>query len=187
MKKQPLILLLICLLFFSLAALACNTVTNAGGGFVLTQTAVAGMLSTQFVNGQGLEQTVVANVTAINPEGMILTTVALATQAVEQGSPNNMSAPGSAPEDIPIMTDAADLQVLPGVILYSTPSAVDVAREFYMNEMSWNGWSFDELKSNSSQFGSMLIFNKTGQYTAMVVINNAGGTTKIQIVYSGGG
>ncbi len=197
MKKKPIRLLIYCLLIFSLTALACTSFTNFGDEFAITQTALAHYVSTQVVNGENIEQTVVAGITAAVSDDIILTTVAYATQIAEQGA-YNVTPPGyvvsalppgfgsgNVPSDIPLMANATDVQVIPGVIMFTTPSDKEVGNEFYMTEMVKLGWIFDSLKSNSNQYAYNMFFYKSDLHTAMVVVNIATGVTKVQIIYTG--
>ncbi len=197
MNTKLMRVLLLCFIGFSVLALACSSLTPGGNDFSVTQTAIANFLATQQINGDNIEQTAIAQVTQAGSQDFVLTTIAYATQVATQGA-LNVTPPGfvgsalppgfgsgSAPEDIPILPDAIDLQVIPNVIQYTTELTKEEAYEFYKKEMPNLGWTEDTSFASSNQYAYNLRYYKSELRTAMIQINIATGVTRIQIVQTG--
>ena len=193
MKFNPIRILLCSLLVFSFLALACNTLTSAGDDFSVTQTAVANLIASSAANGQSIEQTAIAQVTAAGSSDFVLTTVAYATQVAENGA-YNVTPPdyvqsaippgfGSAPENIPIMEGAKNLQVIPGVILYDSPASLADTKKFYLDEMPKHGWTYNSGSTFENSFSVTLHFYNATQ-TIQIMVNTATGQVKVNMTYT---
>jgi hypothetical protein len=194
MKSTPIRILVYSLLVFSFLALACSTLTSAGNNFSVTQTAVANLIASSAANGQSIEQTAIAEVTAAGSSDIVLTTIAYATQ-VATGGAYNVTPPGfvasaippgfgSAPDNIPIMEGATDVQALPGVILYTSPASLADTKKYYLDEMPKHEWIYDSSLTFENSFSVTLHFHNAAGQTIQIMINTATGQVKVNMTYT---
>lgn len=195
--KNNIRIVLYVLLTFSILALACSTLTPGGDSFAITQTALADTISNMAEEGKNYENTVIAQITAAGSDPMILTSIAYATQVAEGGA-YNVTPPdfvasvippgfgsGNLPEDLVLMPDATDVQVLPGVVMFTTSSSKEDGYQFYLDQMPKLGWELDPNMNSSTQYAYTVRFTKSELRTAMVTVNIATGQTKVQIIHTG--
>ncbi|MBI5933076.1 MAG: hypothetical protein HY867_05165 [Chloroflexi bacterium] len=194
MKFKPVRFLLYFLLVFSFLALACSAFTPKADPFAVTQTAVANLIASSAANGQSIEQTAIAAVTAAGSNDIVLTTIAYATQVATSGA-YNVTPPGfvgsaippgfgSAPENIPIMAGATDVQVIPGVILYTSPASVPDTKQYYLDEMPKHEWVYDLSLTFENSFSVTLHFHNAAGQNIQIMINSATGQVKVNMTYT---
>ncbi len=194
MNSKPIRTLFYCLLVFSIAALACSTLTSVGDEFSVTQTAIANLIATSAAQGESLEQTAIAQVTAAGSSDVVLTTIAYATQVAESGA-YNVTPPdfvqsaippgfGDAPENIPIMAGATDVQIIPGVILYTSPASLADTKQFYLTEMPKLGWTYNASTSSENDFSAVLRYSNAAGQSLQIMVNTATGQVKVNITYT---
>ncbi|HKZ84798.1 MAG TPA: hypothetical protein VJ793_14170 [Anaerolineae bacterium] len=135
------------------------------GDFVVKYTFEATGKDTFFSASQDAEGTIrwVYEVSSIN-------------EPVDIQAPENC---GGAPEDIPIMLDAADLSSFGDLTTYTSPSALSDVVAFYKAEMPNNGWSEDVSSGSfSTETFTTLSFAKEGRTASITITyDQASGTT----------
>ncbi len=194
MRSKPIRILLYFFLTFSFLALACSALTSAGDDFSVTQTAIANQIATGLAQNGSIEQTAIAQVTEAGSSDIVLTTIAYATQVATSGA-YNVTPPdfvqsaippgfGSAPDNIPVMEGAKNLQVIPGVILYDSPASLAETKSFYLEEMPKLGWTYNADATFENDFSVVLrYYNDAGQ-SIQIMINTATGQVKVNITYT---
>lgn len=172
-------------------ACTCGALGQVQGG-VQTAQALAtqgGQLVTQ---AQGLATQGVALATQVEQSGLLKTAEAGLTEAATSGVFETMQAVGTelegptgtpsgdstevpttngVPEDIPIYSDNAQMQVISGIITYQAHGDLPTLTQFYETEMPNNGWEQAQAPITSSA-ASILTYKK-GDRTATINMINA--------------
>ncbi len=163
MNHRPTRLMVFTLLVFSIVALACNMLTDAGS-------TPPPVVPTVFTGGQNPRPTAIPTATKVGGND---------PQPTDSGSIT------FGPEDIPILPDATDILASSSAVIYTTQHTKDDASQFYMTEMEKLGWVFDPSSSINGEVANIMHFT-SGSKTASIIIGTATGQVKVQITISGG-
>ncbi len=109
-------------------------------------------------------------------------TLTWAYDVTKAGQPAAIALPKDCPEglvDAPVMDDAKNVQRLPGVTLYTTPSTVAQVADFYQKQLPAAGWKLDGKPGIGDKAGLLNFKQGNAQLAVLITVGDQGTAVRL--------